>query len=207
MGPSVYGPKMRALGKWVAFNTSGCGRGHELRLKDRAGHCIQCDKKSIQYQRLHDEDGVVYIAYSHNQKLVKVGTRQRSDRIDQLNSERYGGASDWREHHSYSCAKAGKVEKTAHNLLSQYKADGQYFKNGSYINCNELFNCDLAKAVEAVEKAVARIIGEITNNEPSSNLGSSPDQKSPQVPDSPVISSDPNSSEYIVGPAKALKCR
>lgn len=173
MGPSVYGPKMRALGKWVAFNTSGCHRRHELRLKDRAGHCIQCHPQYISYQRRHDEDGIVYIAYSPCLKLVKVGTTQRSDRVDQLNSYQYGGASDWRKHHSYPCANAGKVESTAHNLLSQYKAEGQYFKNGGDIDCGELFNCDVAKAVEAVERALAQVAGKVLSANTTSRVRAS----------------------------------
>lgn len=33
MGPSVYGPKMRALNKVVAYNTSICKRRHKLGLQ------------------------------------------------------------------------------------------------------------------------------------------------------------------------------
>lgn len=156
MGPGVYGAKMKDQDKWVAFNVSSCRKaGHTLR--DRKGHCVQCDPSNISYVRRHDESGTVYVAFSSRTGLVKVGTATRSDRVDQLNSYRYGGASDWQKLHSFVCERAGKVESLAHTALDQFRAEGEYFKDGGWIACSELFKCDISIAVKAVEYAMKTV--------------------------------------------------
>lgn len=153
MGPGMYGAKMKEQDKWVAFNVSPCRKaGHTLR--DRKGHCVQCDSANISYVRRHDESGTVYVAFSTRTGLVKVGTATRSDRVDQLNSYRYGGASDWRKIHAINCERAGKVESLAHSALDQFRAKGEYFKDGGWIACDELFKCDISVAIKAVEGAI-----------------------------------------------------
>ncbi len=118
---------------------------------------MQCDPSNISYVRRHDESGTVYVAFSSRTGLVKVGTATRSDRVDQLNSYRYGGASDWQKLHSFVCERAGKVESLAHTALDQFRAEGEYFKDGGWIACSELFKCDISIAVKAVEYAMKTV--------------------------------------------------
>lgn len=155
LSAAVYNQRMKDGGYWIAFGVTPCGAaGHTLRT--RHGQCIQCKPANLSYIKRHSLPGVVYVAYSLSERIVKIGTSQRSDRIDHLNSYRYGGASDWMKHYSVPCDDAGKVETTAHTILSAFSVRGRsYFKDGGWISCDELFSCSVEQAVEAVKSALA----------------------------------------------------
>ena len=149
-----YEPAMRKLGMWVAYGVSPCRTAsHTLRI--RSGHCLQCRPENLSYLRRHDEVGEVYIAQSESSCLIKIGLSQNADeRVANLNSYEYGGYSDWNVIHTLNCECAGRVESTAHHLLSAYSVEATYYKNGRDIDCREIFSCSAKQALAALKKAV-----------------------------------------------------
>ena len=158
MRPPVWQKIMSEQGRWIAYGVAPCeAKGHTLRT--RKGHCVQCKPDKLSYLRRHDEAGKVYVAYSPSKKIVKVGTAQRTDRIDQLNGYQYGGARDWRKEFVVDCERAGKVESFAQQSLTKYAVAGTYFKDGHAIECKELFGCELPVAINAVKEALQLVTG------------------------------------------------
>lgn len=143
---------MEAEGKYFAYNTNRCNRGH--RLKSRSGHCIQCRPACIAFLKRHFADGYVYIAGSMAGKLLKVGTTQDvRARSNHLNSLRYGGRGDWRvAAYSYT-TNAGQVEGEAHVRLARHAFSGELRDNRGQ-RCIELFRCDFAEAKLALEQSL-----------------------------------------------------
>ena len=157
MRKAEYREAMHNLELWVAFGVTECKKaGHALRT--RSGHCVQCSPENISYLRRHDEGGAIYVAWSKDGGLSKVGTsKDPSNRIPHLRSYEYGGESDWRLIFTARCERAGRVEALAHQTLASVSVTGEYFKEGRYIACRELFQCDGESAVEAVMAAVAAL--------------------------------------------------
>ena len=88
--------QMGVLELSLYFGDAACKKGgHTLRTK--AGHCIQCDTSKIAYQFRHSASGYVYLAYSTNSGLTKVGFTKNhpQDRTELLRREKYARASDW----------------------------------------------------------------------------------------------------------------
>jgi T5orf172 domain len=146
---------MSSLQQWVAYGVSPCREaGHELRV--RSGHCVQCKPANLSYLRRYDEDGEVYVAGSASGRVVKVGTSANSEeRVGHLNSYVYGGQSDWQRLFVTRVQNAGRVEADAQQALAAHAAIGQYFKDGAYIECRELFACSSGVAIAAVKAASA----------------------------------------------------
>jgi len=91
--------QMEQLGLRFAFGVGKCKRGHTLR--SRAGNCIQCETANIAFTNRHYDDGFVYIAYSLEKILLKVGVAKSiKKRMNSLNSLGYAGANDWKVLHS-----------------------------------------------------------------------------------------------------------
>ena len=156
---SVYHDKAKALG--CHFVISQCQYGH--RLKDRSGHCIICNTANISFQKRETKGGVVYVAVSG--KYCKIGiteekkkSKQESlnDREYRLNSEGgYASRDGWQIIKSWSIEKnVGKVEREAHRLLSQYHAEKSYIYSGSRRIAQEIFECSIAEAINAVKQAI-----------------------------------------------------
>ena len=75
----------------------------------------------------------------------------------QINSEGgYGGIEDWRMIKSWFVQKdLGKIENYAHSLLEQYKIKDEYYWYSNELrNADELFECSIQVAVDAVNKAL-----------------------------------------------------
>lgn len=156
MPRSLYQRRMADGGYVVAMGVTPCKRGHSLRKK--SGHCVQCSPANLGYEARYNDPGEVYVAHSAKNNLTKIGSTASSvqSRIDQINSDRYGGINDWRFHWSCKCDHAGRVESETHQALHSFRAEGRsYFKSGSEVLCNEIFSCSLTQAVSAVERAVA----------------------------------------------------
>ena len=88
--------RMTALELYFYYGGAECRKGgHTLRTK--AGHCIQCDHSKIAYQLRSSAAGYVYLAFSKNKKLSKVGFTKNhpSERIGLLVKESYANADDW----------------------------------------------------------------------------------------------------------------
>ncbi len=153
---SMYMARMEEIGAYVAYGIDLCPTaGHKLTYRD--GSCVQCCPNNLIYIRRHYESGDVYVASSTASGLVKIGISIKSStrtRVEQLNRERHGGASDWTHEFAISCARAGKAESIAHSKLARFKAFGTYEKNGQDTICRELFRCEILNAVDAVKTAV-----------------------------------------------------
>ena len=157
MSKSFYGPAMSELGMIVAYGVSPCREfGHKLRT--RAGHCAQCDTARLAFLRRYDEDGEVYVAYSLRLELAKIGVAKGyKERLRNLNSQGYGGTTDWSIDFHCECNNAGRVEFLAQQMLKQFRITRSYFKTGQTVDCQELFKCKMKLAVSAVKNAVKEV--------------------------------------------------
>lgn len=148
---------MGELELYFYFGGAVCKKGgHSLREKD--GHCIQCDTSQIAYQLRNRASGSVYLLYSSRKRLVKVGFTIRNpvDRASALRAEGYGGADDWEVRKEvYLEQNGGKAEFEIHSLLGAYVAPVVYQRpGGREVECREIFSCPLKIAVSAFEKAI-----------------------------------------------------
>lgn len=151
-----YQPIMRAYWLWIAYNASPCAReGHTLRT--RAGHCAKCDPAKIAFMRRNDEGGDVYVLRSTSTGLVKVGcASDASERAKHLRASGYGGAHDWAVvYSSFVSAAAGKLEFEVHRRLRPFLVTTGYFRGDLWVDCRELFNCDLEIVVGTLKECLA----------------------------------------------------
>ena len=148
---------MHELGMLVAIGVSPCSKG-EHTMKTRSGHCPQCGTQKLAFLRRHEDSGIVYVALSKASGLIKIGTAANvTARVNSLNYYAYGGIRDWCVRFSFPCDKAGKVEFEAHKILQAYRVSKSYVKQGSAVNCQELFECELTFAHEAVITALNKL--------------------------------------------------
>ena len=151
---ALYQAEMKRLEAWIAYGVTPCTRaGHTLRT--RKGHCVQCTPANLSYLRRFDEAGEVYVAESVRGHLVKVGTSiNAAERVQQLNVYQYGGRADWTLRFKSLARRAGRVESEAHRRLAAYPAAGTYFKNGDFIDSQEIFSCSVEQAIEAIRSVL-----------------------------------------------------
>ncbi|MBX9635060.1 MAG: GIY-YIG nuclease family protein [Magnetospirillum sp.] len=149
-----YQSAMKRLGKSFAYGVTPCRKGGHT-LRSRAGHCIQCDTSVIAYQLRNDADGIVYIAGSLERQLIKVGVcGDVNNRMYSMNWFGYGGATDWELLSYIETQKAGKAESEVHRRLAGYSKPVSYYKQGSRVDCLELFACSYKIAAAAVQAVV-----------------------------------------------------
>ncbi len=146
---------MKDLDMWLAFGGTPCEKaGHQLRNKKNA--CVQCRTAEIGFRSRFYMDGYVYILHSSNLNAIKVGmASDPQERIAQLNSYRYGGASNWRQVFEVKCELANQVEFRVHKILSPYQYGATYYKDGEDKECRELFRCGEELAKAAVHHAIS----------------------------------------------------
>lgn len=156
---TVYHAKAKAAGCQFVINS--CQYGH--RLKDRSGHCIVCNPANISFQKRESGGGIVYVAISG--KYCKVGVTDEknksnieslNDREYRLNSEGgYASRTGWRTIKYWPLDRnVGKVERDAHNILQKYKAKEGYVYSGEKRKAQEIFECSIQTAIDAVKKAI-----------------------------------------------------
>ena len=157
MRTADYKQEMSALGKLVAIGVTPCAKeGHTMRTS--AGHCAECRPAGLAFLRRYDAPGEVYVAKSIQLQIIKIGSATDArGRLRNLNTYRYGGASDWKIEFYEACRTAGRVEFAAHRILSKYILDGTYFKDGRDISCQEVFSCSISVGIKAIRKAMASI--------------------------------------------------
>ena len=157
MRPGDYKREMSALGMLVAIGVTPCGKaGHTMRTS--AGHCAECRPANLAFHRRYDAPGEVYVARSKSGLLTKVGSaKDAQGRLRNLNVYQYGGASDWTIEFCEASSTAGRVEFAAHRGLAKHLANGNYFKDGRYIECQEIFSCGTSVAIKAVQRAIASV--------------------------------------------------
>ncbi|MEB2786514.1 GIY-YIG nuclease family protein [Algoriphagus persicinus] len=166
MTNSEFKIKMGRLGKKVAFNARPClSIGHTL--KDRYGHCIQCDTKHVSF--IKRAKGYTYLACSMRGKLVKIGyTENVSSREESLIRTSYGGEKDWKILYSFFSEKAAKIEREAHKELSKFQIFREYSHDGYYHYASEMFTCKTSFAKNILERKIKELgekISHITFNE------------------------------------------
>ena len=157
MTNSEFKEKMGALGKKVAYNANPCPtKGHTL--KNRHGHCIQCDTKHISF--IKRAKGFTYLACSRNSKLIKIGFTENIDgREDSLVRTRYGGESDWRVFYHFYSNGAAKIERETHKELSKFQTFREYSHDGYFHYASELFTCTASLAKSTLEKKIKELGG------------------------------------------------
>ena len=147
---------MRQLGMELAYGVPPCDRANHT-LRTRSGHCVQCGTHNLAFQRRYDEIGEVYVASSKKFGLVKIGAAQSAaKRLITLNYFQYGGPDDWKLCEALRCERAGRVEFAAQNELFKYLGSTAYEKQGSSVNCQELFSCTEKQAISALKRIVAK---------------------------------------------------
>ena len=155
MKKSSYGKLMSALGMTVAFGVTPCREeGHELRT--RPGHCAICRPDRLAYQARFGDPGEVYVAYSKKLSLVKIGTTGDTlDRMKNINYYGYGGAKDWILKYSKHVQNAGRIEWQAQKGVEHSQVWRTYIKDGFSVDCQELFDCDVATAIQSIKDSIA----------------------------------------------------
>ncbi len=135
---------------------SACAKaGH--RLRTRSGHCVQCDTSKLGYQKRHLEPKDLYIAFSRRAGLIKIGSSNSVDvRINKINFEGVGGATDWRPIFKVPVKEGQRLETEVQNLLLEHMAPTSYMKDGRRQDSRECFKCSAAQALETVLHAAQR---------------------------------------------------
>ena len=144
---------MKDLNMRIAFNVPPCSKGGHT-LKNRHGHCVQCNTAILAYQARHHSKGIVYVAGSLAGKLIKIGfSKSVGVRAESLNRTKYAGFNDWVVLYALNSENAGLIESEAQSLLHKYRFAIQY-KHDGWNNSIETFHCAYSKAKEFVEKVV-----------------------------------------------------
>lgn len=141
------------------FGGAPCKKeGHTLRTK--SGHCIQCHTGKIAYQLRNSAAGYVYLAYSPEYRYVKIGYSRLhpQERGAFLRNEAYGNIRDWDiKKFARFDEGAGKAEFLIHAALAQYNKPITYEKGkGNFVECRELFACDLDLAEREFDAVAVR---------------------------------------------------
>ena len=152
MTNSEFKEKMGRLGKKVAFNANPCPtKGHTL--KNRHGHCIQCDTKHISF--IKRTKGFTYLACSMNSKLIKIGfTENIEGREESIVRTRYGGESDWKIFFHFFSNSAARVERETHKEFSKNQTFREYSHDGYFHYASELFTCTASQAKSTLENKI-----------------------------------------------------
>lgn len=143
-----YHARMKELHKSIAFNVTPCRKkGHTLR--NRSGHCIQCNTAYLAFQKRNDSEGIVYIAKSNKGNIIKIGYSKSFDtRSESLNRTEYAGYSDWIIEFAIKSKKAGKIEHRISSALSDHSQKTHYEHDNHLQEATEIFNCRFELAVE-----------------------------------------------------------
>lgn len=152
---STIQSEMERLEFGYYYGGATCNRGHQLRNK--SGHCIQCDTRRIAFQNRSSKGGYLYIAQSPSKKLIKIGSSQSDPliRIGHLNNLRYGQLIDLRIQRSiYVPERAGRTEFLIHTRLERHQVKRTYWRDGTEVECRELFNCSIEYAIEIFERTL-----------------------------------------------------
>lgn len=148
--PIVYKPKMKSMGKLIAFNVSPCrNAGHTL--KTRSGHCPQCNTAYLEFQKRKDSPGVVYIAGTQKGKITKVGfSKDLEGRDESINRTKYANYNDWTMLYAILSPVAGQIENEIKSKLSQYSSEFVYEHDGHIQEAGETFTCSFSKVRAAL---------------------------------------------------------
>lgn len=149
--PKTYKSIMRELEKIAAFGVTPCKKnGH--RLRNRSGHCLQCNPAALAFQARHTKTGYVYVAGSQNLRLIKIGFSSDVDRrMESLNHLNYADTSDWACLYWISSEAAGKLEFESQKIVKPFLKPSSYNRDGRTVKCLETFACGAKHAIETIE--------------------------------------------------------
>lgn len=151
MTQKEYYPIMKKERKIIAYNLKPCINGHTLR--DRQGHCPQCNSACLGYLRRSDAGGVVYIAGSIKGQVIKVGYSKSVEvRAKSLIRTSYGELKDWEMLFAIQSAKAGKIEEHVKSKLKCYSEVLSYRHDKVMQDGTEIYRCSYKKAIIAIKK-------------------------------------------------------
>lgn len=149
--PTIYKTIMRELEKVAAFGVTPCKKhGHQLR--NRSGHCIQCNPATLAFQARHAKTGYVYVAGSQKLRLIKIGFSGDVDkRMHSLNHLNYASTTDWVCLYWVNSEAAGKLEFESQQIVKPFLKPTSYARDGHIVKCLETFSCNAKQAINAVE--------------------------------------------------------
>jgi hypothetical protein len=144
--------QMEQLGLRFAHGVGPCAKGNHT-LRTLGGNCMQCDPATIAFANRHYDEGFVYIAYSLEKILLKVGVAKSvQSRNKSLNNLAYAGANDWKTLQSVKVRRAGEIEFAIHSDLAKHNLAEKYLRNGELVVCREVFRCDIHTASVSFEE-------------------------------------------------------
>jgi hypothetical protein len=121
-------------------------------LRNRSGHCIQCNTAYLAFQKRHDSAGIVYIAGSQLGQVIKVGfTKAVQVRSESLNRTKYAGFQDWKILFGVKSDLAGNIETAANSYLNKHIYKFDYEHDGHEQESHETFLCSLSKSKSIIE--------------------------------------------------------
>ena len=142
----------KRLGKRVLLGET-CDAG-DHRLRNRKGHCIQCDIRKLVFQDRYNQIGYVYVAYSAAKKLSKIGFAA-DPAARETTVAGYANASDWCMLFHAFVERAAEVEWRAQSSLSKFHRAVSYTKSGGVEQTSkEAFACKPHIAINAVIDAL-----------------------------------------------------
>jgi len=170
---SQYKIAMKDKGFLLAANTTPCKRaGHTIR--SRAGRCVMCEPAALRYLSRYNSPGYVYMAYSQEKNLIKVGIAKNvKSRMWSLKKTRYAGADDWTLLLSSREDEAGDSENRLHQALIEYAVSGYTYDNGGVIReSREVFRLDKKLAIDTFRKTLGvNVIPSVLPAKSSKNWG------------------------------------
>jgi hypothetical protein len=151
--------QMTDLDMWFYFGGTTCRKaGHRLRSK--ASHCIQCDTSKIAFTKRYFSAGHIYLAYSRDKVLAKIGFTKNDPSIREgtLCRDRYANAVDWSiERSAFLPKNAGRTEFEIHSRLRRYCSPTLFERfPGQLVEAREIFSCSLEVALQAFDESLVR---------------------------------------------------
>ena len=146
MAKKNYQQHMLSVDKIIGVGANPCRTlGHTLKML--SGHCPQCNKHHVQFTLRWFNDKYVYLAFSSEKKLIKIGiTDNILKRELSLNDTNYGNINDWKIIESEFVKKAGQVEAKIQKQLLNYRVYRKFWKQNKIVRSSEIFKCSIETA-------------------------------------------------------------
>ena len=149
--PRFYSEIMKRDDLVVAYGVTACYEGHTLR--NRSGHCVQCNTARLTFQSRPGESGFIYLAACEDPKVLKIGVAQNiNTRERSLRDQSYGGYSEWKMIFSQWVEKSGEVEQSIHKEIAYLRIIADYEKGGRMQTAQELFEISKKAALKVIQK-------------------------------------------------------
>lgn len=143
--------QMREANAFVAVGLRRCDEGH--RLTNGRGKCLQCNPGSLKHIRPWIEPGLVYLAESKEQRLVKVGNCKNLDARERtLNDHTYAGAADWLMKAYCEAKQPARLEHRIGAELEDWRMVVSYDRYGKPTYGREVFHCTYRRAKAALQR-------------------------------------------------------